>query len=102
MIEQRTVARAAMAKVTPGIPKRTSGHQQVTRLRCLEVGLGILDSTSERSQKVESRKRKRTSGHEERPAKIVDRKKRRRQNEDANNVFEHIKSMQNSLIFLGF
>ena len=37
-----------------GIPKPTSGHQQVTRSRCPEVGLGNLDSTSERSQKVKA------------------------------------------------
>ena len=85
-----------------GIPKPTSGHQQVTPSRCPEVGLGNLDSTSERSQKVKSRKRKPTSGHQERPAKVVDRKKRRRQNEDANNDFEHIQTMQNHCVFIGF
>ena len=44
----------------------------VGRCRCPEVGLGILDSTSEGSQEVKSRKRKPTSGHQERPAKVVD------------------------------
>ena len=58
-----------------GIPKPTSGHQQVTRSRCPEVGLGNLDSTSERSQKVESRKRNPTSGHQERPAKAARRRR---------------------------
>ena len=76
--------------------------QQVTRSRCPEVGLGNPDSTSERSQKVKSRKRKPTSGHQERPAKVVDRKKRRRQKEDANNVFEHIQTMQIHCVFVGF
>ena len=71
-------------------------------LRCPEVGLGNPDSTSERSQKVKSRKRKPTSGHQERPAKVVDRKKRRRQKEDANNVFEHIQTMQIHCVFVGF
>ena len=61
----------------------------MTRSRCPEVGLGILDSTSERSQKVKSRKRKPTSGHQERPEKIVDQKNRRQQNEAAINVVEH-------------
>ena len=89
-------------EVKLGIPKPTSGHQQVTRSRCPEVGLGNLDSTSERSQKVKSRKRKPTSGHQERPAKVVDRKKRRRQNKDANNDFEHIQTMQNHCVFIGF
>ena len=74
----------------------------MTRPRCPEVGLGIFDPTSERSRKVKSRKRKPTSGHQERPAKVADRKKRRRQNEGANNVIEHSESMQNSLVFLGF
>ena len=90
------------SEVESRIPNPTSGRLDRVTCWCPEVGLGILDSTSERSQKVESRKRKRTSGHQERPAKVVDRKKRRRQNEDANNVLEHIKSMQNSLVFLGF
>ena len=43
-----------------------------------------------------------TSGHQQRPAKVVDRQKRRRRNEDANKDVEHIESMQNSLVFLGF
>ena len=42
----------------------------MTRSRCPEVGLGILDLTSERSRKVKSRKRKPTSGHQERPVKV--------------------------------
>ena len=44
----------------------------MTRSRCPGIGLGILDLTSERSRKVKSRKRKPTSGHQERPAKVVD------------------------------
>ena len=47
----------------------------MTRSRCPEVGLAILDSTSERSQKVESRKRNPTSGHQERPAKAARRRR---------------------------
>ena len=47
----------------------------MTRSRCPEVGLGNLDSTSERSQKVESRKRNPTSGHQERPAKAARRRR---------------------------
>ena len=89
-------------EVKLGIPKPTSGHQQVTRPRCPEVGLGIFDPISERSRKVKSRKCKPTSGHQEHPAKVADRKKRRRQNEGANNVIEHSESMQNSLVFLRF
>ena len=77
-------------EVNLGIPKPTSGRQQVTRSRCPELGLGILDLSSERSRKVKSREPNPTSGHQQRPAKVVDRKKRRQQNEDANNVVEHI------------
>ena len=90
------------SEVESKIPKPTSGHQQVTRPRCPEVCLGIFHSTSERSRKVKSRKRKPTSGHQERPAKVADRKKRRRQNEDANNKIEHSESTQNSLVFIWF
>ena len=93
---------AVCPEVQLGIPKPTSGHRQVTQSRCPEVGLGILDSTSERSRKVKSRKRNPTSGHQEPPAKVADRKNRRRQNEDANNVIEHISTMQNHVFFVGF
>ena len=42
-----------------------------------------------------------TSGHQERQAKVADRKKRRQQN-GANKDVEHMESMHNSLVILGF
>ena len=71
------------------IPKPTSGHQQVTRSRRPEVGLGILDLLPIPNP---------TSGHRQRPTEISDPQKCRRRNEDATRT----RNTQKACKFIGF
>ena len=88
-------------EVQLGIPKPTSGHQQVTRSRCPEVALGILDFIFHTIAKrqilirpLDTFKKNERSRCPEVGLGILDFIIRR--------SVEHMKSMQDSLVFLAF